>query len=437
MSILLNFDMKKEPKPGDLIRVKTNKETLDGVYMPGSDKKKVILKFNSGYNVGINRKNIKSLKVIKKYLEKKVKLPKIKHKKGLKNIAILHTGGTVASQVDYKTGGVTPRFSPEDLVNKFPEITDIVNLKDSKLIRNMFSEDMNFKHYNLIDKEILKENRKVDGIIITHGTDTMHYTSAALSFILEDLNMPVILVGSQRSSDRGSSDAALNLICSCHFIANTDFAEVAICMHENMDDDNCLILPGVKSRKLHSSRRDAFKAVNTKPWARVSKKGIVTFLKQDYRRIGKRTLKLKLFKDLKVGILRAHPNMKAVEVRNYKNFDGLVLEGTGLGHFPIGKVDNLTNENTLIYEELKKLTKKMPVVVSTQTIFGRINLNVYSTGRSLLKIGILGNLSDMTTETTFIKIGWLLSNYDRKEIGRLITENLRGEISDRIEKDFL
>lgn len=430
--------MKVIPKAGDFIKIEIKDDILEGTYMPNSNEERIILKLSSGYNIGVDRKKIKNIRIMKKYKEKTEKLPEVKHKTGLKNVVILHTGGTVSSSVSYETGGVIPKFTPKELINKFPEIENIVNIKNSRLIRNMFSEDMNFKHYNLIAKEILKESKNVDGIIITHGTDTMHYTSAALSFILEDLNIPVILVGSQRSSDRGSSDAALNLICACHFIAKTDFSEVAICMHEDMSDNNCLILPGTKSRKLHTSRRDAFKAINTKPWARISKEGRIEFLKNDYRRVGNRKLKLRLFKDLKIGILRVHPNMHLDQFRFYNSYNGLVIEGTGLaGNIPINEIDEYTRENTKIYKELIKLAKKIPIVATSQCIFGRVNMNVYSTGRKMQEAGLLGNLSDITTETAFIKLAWLLSNYNKKEIPRLIKENLRGEISERTEKDFL
>ncbi len=175
----------------------------------------------------------------------------------MKTITILHTGGTLASKVS-KTGAVSAQYSAKDILNLYPEIKSLAKI-DSKLVANMLSENMNFNHYNLLAKEIKKEIEKgVEGIIITHGTDTLHYTSSALSFILEDLPIPVILVGAQRSSDRGSSDASLNLISAINFITKTDFAEVAICMHSSMEDTSCSILPGTKTRKLHTSRRDAF-----------------------------------------------------------------------------------------------------------------------------------------------------------------------------------
>ncbi|MBS3151684.1 Glu-tRNA(Gln) amidotransferase subunit GatD [Candidatus Woesearchaeota archaeon] len=358
----------------------------------------------------------------------------------MKTISILHTGGTIASKVS-KKGGVSAQYTAKEILDLYPEIKKLAVIK-SRLIGNIMSENMNFSHYNLLAREIQKEVKdksNVDGIIITHGTDTLHYTSAALSFILENLPIPVILVGAQRSSDRGSSDAALNLVSAINFINKTDFAEVAICMHASMEDTHCSILPGLKTKKLHTSRRDAFKPINTKPYALVYHDQGLDLLRKDFKKVNKKSkLQLKLFNPkVKVGILKTHPNLSSEEIRFYKNFHGLIIEGTGLGHAPIGKIDSFTSENSKILNELKKLAKKIPVLMTSQCIFGRINMNVYTPGRKLQEIGVLGNLADMTTETAFIKLAWLLSNYKKLEVKNLILENLRGEISDRTSTEFL
>ncbi len=427
-----------EPKTGDSVLVETKDKKINGILMPvpkGEDNI-VILKLESGYNIGIDKKNIKSIKLVKTAESRKEKKPEIKQNKKLPTISILHTGGTIASKVDYKTGGVIAGFSESEMLDLFPELKNIANIKSRK-IASMQSEMMRFAHYNIMAKEIEKEIKKgVDGIIITHGTDTMHYTSAALRFILEDLSVPVILVGSQRSSDRGSTDAAVNLISACYFIANSDFADVAICMHENMSDDSCLILPALKTRKMHTSRRDAFRPINAKPIARInfSEKNI-SFMKKNYDKKSDKKLKLKLFNEkIKVGIVKTHTNMFAEEFLAYKNFDGLVVEGTGLGHLPNEEIDEHTKENKKIFDSLKKMIKEgLIVVMSSQTIYGRIQMNVYTPMRELQGIGVLGHLSDMTPETAFIKLAWLLSNCKKDEVKQLISKNLKGEISERIE----
>lgn len=424
-------------KTGDLIEVKTKNECYMGVLMP-SLTGAVVVKLDSGYNIGIDKKSIISSKVLKpgKKSAGKGATKKYAHNKALKSVMILHTGGTVASKVSYETGGVISKFSPEELLDMFPELKDIVNI-NTRLVRNMFSEDMNFNHYNLLAKEVEKEVKKgIDGVIITHGTDTMHYTSCALSFALEDINIPVLLVGAQRSSDRGSSDAGFNLIKACEFISKTDFKGVGTCMHSSSGDDSCDIILGVNARKMHSSRRDAFKSVNKHPIANVNKE-IVYY--GDYNKEGGK-LKLRLFNPkLKVGLVKAYPGMRADILKGFEKYDGLVIEGFGIaGNFPINDIDEYTKENKKIHNALKNLAKKIPVAATSQTIFGRVNMNVYSTGRLMKEMGILGDYLDMTTECSLVKLSWLLSNYP-KRVSELISKNIRGEISSRseFEEEFI
>lgn len=413
-------------KEFDEVTIKTKKGEFSGIVMPNSDKTTLFLKLASGYNIGIDRKNISRTRLIKKAGSRSgKKRGKIKMNKKLPTIALLHTGGTISSKVDYKTGAVISSYTPEDLIEMFPELEKVANIK-SKLISNIASEDLKFKDYKLIAKTIEKEVKKgVDGIIIGHGTDTLHYTSAALSFMLDNLPCPVILVGAQRSSDRGSSDAFLNLLSAVVFISKSDFSGVGICMHENLDDKNCLILPGLKTRKMHTSRRDAFRAINDDPIARVNtetKK--IQFLKR-YNKKNKKS-KLKVYPEMeeKVAIIKTHTNMNEKQFDFYKNYKGLIIEGTGLGHAPGDKK---------IVNSIKKLAKKMPVVMTSQTVFGRVNMNVYAPQRDLLEAGVLSG-EDMTSETAFIKLAWLLKN-EKKDVKKLINKNLKGEINDRLLKE--
>ena len=421
-------------KQGDYVEIKTkDKEILAGLIMPSKEKNIISLKLDSGYNIGIEKNKISSSKLLKKESEKmQKKESSIITNPKLKTIAILHTGGTIASRVSYSTGAVSPSFSPGDLIEMFPELKDVANIK-SKLIGNMFSEDLRFAHYNIMAKEIEKELQNVDGIILGHGTDTIAFTSCALAFALENLNKPVILVGAQRSSDRSSSDAAMNLLCAAQFIAKSSFNKVAVCMHENSSDEFCTILPACNIKKLHTSRRDAFKTVNSEPIARVAKNGEVSFFEKYNQKEPKEKLKLKLFKEnLKIGILRSHPNLSKEEVKMFSKFNGLIIEGTGMGHTSINVVDKYTKENGLILNEIKKLAKKIPVFMSPQCIFGRVDMNVYDSGRKLIEAGVLGNYNNMTLEAAFIKLAWLLSNYTKREVNTLISENMHGELSPRI-----
>jgi glutamyl-tRNA(Gln) amidotransferase subunit D len=415
-------------KAGDLVEVKTKDSSYKGVYMPNSTEDKLVLKLDSGYNVGILKKNVTKSKVLKAFFKKKAKKVKVSKKKGKKNITILHTGGTVASKVDYETGGVTAHFTPEDMMEMVPELGKIANI-DTKLVAEMMSEDMMFTDY----QKILKSIKGCDAVILTQGTDTLGYTAAALAFALEEVNIPVILVGSQRSSDRGSSDAAMNLICAAEFIAKEDFKGVAVCMHDRSSDTKCAIMPATKVRKMHTSRRDAFRVINGQPYA------YVDFVSRKVEKIGKypvcgKKLKIKDKFEDKVAILKTHPNMDPKLFEFYcKNYKGIVLEGTGLGHGPTNFGKNLKN-----YEILKKYIKKGGiVVVCSQCLFGRVHPHVYVNLRRLGDIGCIFG-EDMLPETAFVKLAWLLGSYP-KDVKKLLNKDLRGEISDRSlwKEDFL
>lgn len=425
-------------KVGDHVAVVTANETVEGVLMP-EDKNYVVVKLSSGYNIGIDKKRVKEMKLVSAHTpaEKKETATRLTHKAGLPTITILHTGGTIASKVDYETGGVISKFTPEEILALFPELRDIANI-ESRLVRNMASDDMRFAHYNILAKEVEKEVAKgVNGIIITHGTDTLHYTSAALSFALKNCPIPVILVGSQRSSDRGSSDAAMNLLGAAVFIAGTNLAGVGVCMHDNSNDHTAVILPGTKCRKMHSTRRDAFKTINATPWATVDyKTRKINYTRTDYPR-KQGTFEIAPFKEVKVGLLTAHTQMYADEFLTYKGWDGLVIEGTGLGHIPITESDAETKEHSKILKAVQDILKSGTLIaMATQTIYGRVNMNVYAPGRKLVELGIIGNLTDLHPETAFIKLAWLLSNYPAEKAKALYSTNIAGELSERMEYDI-
>ena len=429
-----------QAKPGDRVKVIAKDEIKEGILMPNEETGSVIIKLDNGYNIGIDSKNVKEIKILGKYKAKEAPKTEIKKDSKKPTISILHTGGTIASKVDYKSGAVYSSFNPEDLLEMFPELFDIANFK-SELIANMWSDDLRFKHFEIISKAIEKEIKKgVDGIIIGMGTDNLAVASAALAFIVENAPIPILLVGAQRSSDRGSSDAAMNLICAAEFIAKTDFAGVAICMHEHTSDNSCAILPPAKTRKLHSSRRDAFKPVNDAIIARIgydSRK--IEFIKKDYlKKDKKRKSAIKPKMEDKVGLLKIHINMLPGQFEFYKNYKGLVIEGTGLGHTP-GQVPN---EWCKIHEKIYPAIKKVIdsgciVVMATACLFGRVEMRVYSKGRDLLNLGVISG-EDMLPETAFVKLAWLLGNYKKEEVKELIGKNLRGEISERSdERSFL
>ncbi len=422
------------PNPGDLVTITTESETVEGTLIPSPKKEITILKLDNGYNVGFPNTQIKDLTVTKSAKEPETKQKKpIKKAEDLPTISILHTGGTIASKVDYRTGGVTSDFSPEELIALFPELKEIANV-ESELVAQMWSDDLRFPHFKLLAETIEKhyKQHKPKGIIIGMGTDNLAVAAAALSFIIEKTPIPIIFVGAQRSSDRGSSDAAMNIICAAEFITQTDFAGVAICMHASSEDQYCNILPATKTYKLHSSRRDAFQAINAAPIARVGYTDRkVVFETEEYTKPSDK-LTIKPNMEDKVAMLKIHINMQPEQFEFFKSYKGLVIEGTGLGQTP-GQVPNdIAKIHKKIYPAIRKVIDAgCTIVMTTQCLFGSVNMNVYSKGRDLMELGVIPG-RDMLANTALVKLSWLLANHTKEEIPTLLQQNLRGEINEQL-----
>ncbi|MEM3030500.1 MAG: Glu-tRNA(Gln) amidotransferase subunit GatD, partial [Candidatus Micrarchaeia archaeon] len=348
-------------------------------------------------------------------------------------ISILGCGGTIASRVEYATGAAFPAFSPGDLLLAFPELRGLASFSGRKLF-DLLSEDMTPAHWQAVAREVAKEIRSgAQGIVLMHGTDTMGYTAAALSFMLRNLPVPVVLVGSMRSSDRGSSDNAMNLVCSV-IAAKSDCAEVGVCMHATLNDDYCFLHRGTKVRKLHTSRRDAFKSVNARPLARVWYRERKFEGMSDYRkRDEKRQLELDDRINPRVGLIWVHPGISPKFVAKLADYyDGVVFAGTGLESAlptnPFG--DKLA---VSLVPALKSLIASgVAVVLAPQTLFGRINLNVYTTGRTLKALGAIGDGCDWLPETALAKLAWVLGHTrELKKVEEMMLTNYAGEMSAR------
>ncbi|MFH1234164.1 MAG: Glu-tRNA(Gln) amidotransferase subunit GatD [Candidatus Diapherotrites archaeon] len=429
-SLLKKFSVSQ----GDKVKVNAEQGVLTGTLLPSSGKG-LCLKLDSGYNVGIEPEKIKSIEKVevKKSQGAKEAAQVVQaERKNLPLISIIHSGGTVASKVDYKDGGVIAKYSPSDLLSMFPELASIARI-NAVFIGNIMSEDLGFAYYPKIAAAIKKEIEcGASGIIVTHGTDFLHYTAAALSFMFEELPVPVLLVGSQRSSDRPSSDAGINLICAAKFISKADFAGVAICMHSSTSDSGCSILPGTKTRKMHTSRRDAFKAINSAPIAEIDvNSGEIIFNSRGYARKNnsKKCVIAEKFEP-KVGILKARPNLQPEEIDFYRKagFKGLILEASGIGHMPMNIEENAGNKKAL-----KSLIESGCIVcVTSQCIYGRVHESIYTNARALHSLGTIF-LEDMTTEAALLKLAWLLGNYPKKA-AELMPKSLRGEIAERREE---
>jgi glutamyl-tRNA(Gln) amidotransferase subunit D len=423
------LEMLKEAKAeiGDIIRVLKDEETYEGVLIPRSefgDDKHIVIKLRNGYNVGIQvtqETEIKKVGMGAKPTFSKPPLPK--QKSNLPRVAILSTGGTIASRVDYRTGGVRPALTANDLYSVVPELSDIAAI-DAEILFTIFSENITPKHWTKTAKQVASHiENGVEGVVVAHGTDTMGYTAAALSFALQYLPVPVILVGSQRSADRPSSDAATNLIGAVRVAANAPFAEVAVAMHETISDEAIVFHRGTKVRKCHTSRRDAFESINVTPLAEL-KDSKVRMLTEVYnKRDSKRKLTAKPLFNEKVALVKFYPSIDAGVIGWYvdNGFKGIILEGTGLGHV-----------GSCCFSAIKKAVAENVIVgMTSQCVWGRVNMNVYDTGRDLLEIGVTP-LGDMLPETALVKMMWVLGQTkDVEEAKRLLTKNIANEFSDR------
>jgi len=423
------LEMLKEARAeiGDIIRVLKDGETYEGVLIPRSefgDDSHIVIKLRNGYNVGIQvtqETNIEKIGTGAKPTFSKPPLPK--QKSNLPRIAILSTGGTIASRVDYRTGGVRPALTANDLYSVVPELSNIAAV-EAEILSSIFSENITPNDWTKTAKHVANHiENGVAGVVVAHGTDTMGYTAAALSFALQDLPVPVILVGSQRSADRPSSDAATNLIGAVKAAAKAPFSEVAVSMHETISDEAIVFHRGTKMRKCHTSRRDAFKSVNVPPLAKLEN-GKIRMLTRVYnKRDSKRKLKVKPLFDEKVAIAKFYPSMDAGVINWYvdNGFKGIILEGTGLGHV-----------GSHCFSTIKKAVAENIIVgMTSQCVWGRVNMNVYDTGRDLLEIGVT-SLGDMLPETALVKMMWVLGQTkDVEAAKRLLKKNIANEFSNR------
>ncbi len=427
----------KEIKTGSRVLLSTKKGEFECTILESPTSDIILVKLKSGYNIGVREEDILSVRDLRnrdKKEEKTKKEKEIKTKKDLPKIVLISTGGTISSRLDVKTGAVKWLSDPQELLKVYPEILDVAEIVKIETPFMKASENMSAEDWEKISEVIGKHinNKDVSGIIVTHGTDFLHYTASALSFSLKNLNKPVVLTYSQRSSDRASSDARLNLICAAK-IAVSDIAEVVLVGHANSSDDYCYVLRGTKVRKMHTSRRDTFRPINSEAIARVSRDKVEFLSRYNIRSESKKTEVIGKFSD-KVGLIKFYPGQDPEILEHYKSrgYKGLVIEGSGLGHV-------LTGEKNNWLPKLRKLVREgMIVCIAPQTLYGRLDPYVYSAGRETLDTGVI-YLRDMLPETAFVKLSWALANTrDKSKIKQVMLSNLAGEFSPRIsEKEFL
>ncbi|MFZ0556574.1 MAG: Glu-tRNA(Gln) amidotransferase subunit GatD [Nitrososphaeraceae archaeon] len=439
----------KNVSPGDWVVVITHTgDTFHGTLMPryaSMDKKHVVLKLKSGYNLGISSSKVKSVSKSGHDLGLATNLvddakPRLQiwkeNVQPVHKIALIGTGGTIASKVDYRTGGVSAALSASEIYDAVPELRKHASI-EADFMFNEYSENLEPHHWTLIANRIAEKVRSggFRGIVVSHGTDTMHYTAAALSFALHNLPIPVVLVGSQRSSDRPSSDAALNLLGATIFSIESPYTGVFIAMHGSTSDDFISCHLGTRVRKNHTSRRDAFESIDRLPIATV-KNAVLKIQSQFVKmEIPKRSynddaviseglennFEVESKFDPRVTLIKYYPgldpNLIAYEVKTGSR--AIVLEGTGLGH--VGRK---------FFPEIAKAIKSgVLIFMTSQCIWGRTNMKVYDTGRDLIELGVVP-LEDMTPETAVVKAMWVMANsHDNAEAVRMMGKNIANEIS--------
>lgn len=418
----LEFLKNNQLKVGDFAKIHSDL-TYSGIIMPRyehSDEMHLVLKLKSGYNVGLEIEKIKNVEKISQDEKKSKESISVKKNPALPNVLLLSTGGTIASKIDYRTGAVTPALSAEELNSSVPELAKLANI-DAEVLLSEYSENITPEHWLEIASRLNEyANSNYSGIIIAHGTDTMHYTSSFLSFALSGFPIPIALVGSQRSSDRASSDAALNLIAAVRFLVEKNKKGIYVIMHNDENDDAIACHLGTRVRKNHTSKRGAFQTVGDVPAFLIVDDKIIENFSGEFFTNTQYQPKINL--DTKAALIKYHPGFdpnlleKIIEM----NYRAIIFEGTGLGH--IGKT---------MYQNVKKAQDKgIFIGMTSQCIDGRVRMTVYESGRDLLNLGIIP-LANMIPEVALVKSMWALGNAKNKEeISNIMQSNIASEISD-------
>jgi len=423
LSVLRNFRARVWGK----VKIDTTRGEFTGTILPraeNDDDKHIVIKISTGYNIGISTKTIESIKELG-YIKAKYQIPEkeFPYSDDKPNVKLFGTGGTIASRLDYRTGAVIPAFSPGELYGAVPELADICNVTTEKLFA-VFSENMGPEQYKTLAYAIEKEIKKgIDGIIIAHGTDTLHHTAAALTFMVQDSPVPIVLVGSQRSSDRPSSDAALNLMHAAYAAGHSDIAEVMVCMFGPTSDEYGFLHRGTRVRKMHSSYRSTFRTIGDIPLAKITKNSVESLKKEYNHRRKDKKVKIYTYFEEKVSIVYYYPNMQPDIIDSLidNGYKGIVIAGTGLGHV-----------NKLLYPAIERAAKKgVAVYMTVQTLWGYVHMYVYDTGRDLMAEGVIPS-GNMLPEVAYIKLGWALGQTnDLEKVKEIMLSPINDEITPR------
>ena len=402
-------------KSGDLVSCEYGGKAHKGIFITSRDGMAVV-KLSSGYNIGVPPV---SCTCIESPVPTPPRTREVNTTPGLPDLSIISTGGTIASRIDYRTGSVSSQFDASDILTAIPELAQIANYCTLPLAA-ILSENMTPVIWQELARAIHAEIKDgANGIIVTHGTDTMAYSAAAISFMI-DTPVSIIFVGSQRSADRPSSDNAMNAVCAAA-AATSDLGEVAVVMHATTNDDICAIHRGTRVRKMHTSRRDAFQSVGLPAIGSVAFPSRAVTLAPDAVRRGTHTLAIRDSLEPHCALLQFYPGMSPDILQAYECYKGLVLSGTGLGHV-----------STLLIPAIRELVAAGTLVMMTsQCMHGRVCDRVYDTGRDLLNAGVIEG-GDMLPEVALVKLMWVLGNEkDLEKAAAMMATDLKGELNRR------
>ncbi|MFC4407284.1 Glu-tRNA(Gln) amidotransferase subunit GatD [Haloarchaeobius iranensis] len=407
--------------PGDRVRVERADREYEGVLLPSSTADQLVVKLDGGYNVGIEREGAET-EVLESDVyqidaaQDETASSSVEFDEDLPTIALISTGGTIASTVDYRTGAVTARFDAEDVLRAVPDLAGRANYR-GRVVANILSENMEVPIWQELAEAVHEEIESgADGVVVMHGTDTMQFSASALSFML-DTPVPIVFTGSQRSADRPSSDNVMNAVCAVE-AAKADAAEVMVCMHASESDDVCALHRGTRVRKNHTSRRDAFETVGAAPLGTVDYDAETVTFDGEYEERGESELDIQPALAEDVELVKFTPGMDPTFFDHCADKAGLVVEGTGLGHVHSDRIEQL--------EEL--VDDGTTVVMTSQCIEGRVCDRVYDTGRDLLDAGVVEG-EDMLPGTAKVKLMWALANAD--DVAATMRTPLAGEITEQ------
>ncbi len=344
--------------PGDRVRVDRADRTYEGVLLPSSTDDQLVVKLEA-----VQRRRRPGRSDVEVLAEDVYRIDgtdaaggdegdassEIEFDEDLPTISLISTGGTIASTVDYRTGAVTAQFDAEDVLRAVPDLAGRANYR-GRVVANILSENMEPPIWRDLADAVHEEiEAGVDGVVVMHGTDTMQYSASALSFMLET-PVPIVFTGSQRSADRPSSDNVMNAVSAVE-AAKSDCAEVLVCMHATESDDVCALHRGTRVRKNHTSRRDAFETVGAEPLGEVDYETEAVSFRRDYRRRGDTDLELSPDLESDVELLKFTPGMDPAFLDVVDGSEGLIIEGTGLGHVHtdlIPRIEELIEDGTTV-----------------------------------------------------------------------------------------